>query len=81
MGDKQQQLLDRQQQQAILLSKKATAAMLGVSIGMVDKLVRTSRLAPVRLGRRVLFRRADVEALALTDRQRRAIGNTWGPVQ
>jgi excisionase family DNA binding protein len=59
--------------QPILISKKAAAGLLGISIGMVDKLVRQGRIERVRLGRRVLFRRDDVETLTLTDRQKKAL--------
>jgi excisionase family DNA binding protein len=67
---------------AILLSKKVTASMLGISVGMLDKLVRQGKIEPVYIGRRVLFRRDAVYELTLTDRQRRALRiETAGTVQ
>ena len=57
---------------AILLSKKSAAAMLSISKGMVEKLVRLRKLEPVRIGRKVLFRREDIEKLAMTSSQRKA---------
>ncbi len=56
----------------ILLTKKQSAALLNISVGMLDKLTRQGRIEPVRLSKKkVLFRRDDVERLALTPRQRR----------
>lgn len=64
---------------SILVNKKTAAALLGISIGMLDKLVRQGRIDPVRIGRRVLFRRDSIDALTLTERQRAAIvGGSWG---
>jgi excisionase family DNA binding protein len=57
----------------ILVSKKIAAGLLGISIGMFDKLVRQGRIEPVHIGRRCLFRRDAIEDLSLTDRQRRAL--------
>jgi excisionase family DNA binding protein len=66
----------------ILVSKKVAAGLLGISIGMLDKLVRQGRIEPVHLGRRVLFRRDAIEELTLTERQRRALRiDTAGTVQ
>ena len=65
----------------LLISKKTAAALLGISVGMLEKLVRQGKIEPVRIGRRVLFRRDAVEALALTDTQRKAIGRTTRLVQ
>ncbi len=49
----------------VLLVRIAEAArMLGVSPGMVRKMIADGRLSTVRLGRAVRLRRADVEALA-----------------
>jgi excisionase family DNA binding protein len=59
--------------QPILISKKAAAELLGISVGLLDKLVRMGRLERVRLGGRSLFRRDDLERLALTPRQQRAL--------
>ncbi len=58
---------------AILISRKQTAIVLGISLGMVDKISRQGLLEPVRLGKKVMFRRSDVEMLALTPSQRRAM--------
>jgi excisionase family DNA binding protein len=57
---------------AILISRKQSAAILGVSVSMVDKLIRKGELEAVYLGDRVLLRRANVESLALTPSQRKA---------
>ena len=57
----------------ILVNKKTAATLLGISIGMLDELVRQGRIEPVRLGRRVLFRRDSIEQLTLTQRQRDAL--------
>jgi excisionase family DNA binding protein len=67
---------------SILVSKKVAAGLLGISIGMVDKLMRQGHIEPVRIGRRVLFRRDAIEQLTLTDRQRRSLrAATTGAVQ
>ena len=58
----------------ILINKKSAASLLGISKGMIEKLVRLRKLEPVRIGRKVLFRREDIEALALTPSRRRALG-------
>jgi excisionase family DNA binding protein len=58
---------------AILISRKQSAALLGVSVSMVDKLIRKGELEAVYLGDRVLLRRADVESLTLTPSRRRAM--------
>ncbi len=67
----------------ILISKKTAAVLLGISVGMLDKLVRQGRIEPIRLGRRVLFRRDSIETLTLTEKQRAAIvgGSCRGLVQ
>lgn len=57
----------------ILISKKTAAGLLSISIGMLEKLVRLRKLEPVKIGRKVLFRREDIELFALTERQRDAI--------
>jgi excisionase family DNA binding protein len=57
----------------ILLSKKEAAALLNISVGMIEKLVRQGVLEPIRLGKRVLFRRDAIEELTLTPRHRRAL--------
>ncbi len=67
---------------AILISRKQTAILLGISVGMVDKLIRQGQLEPVYLGKRVLLRRDAVEVLTLAPRQRRALrAATAGSVQ
>ncbi len=68
---------------SILVNKKTAALLLGISVGMLDKLVRQGRIEPVRLGRRVLFRRDSIESLTLTEKQRAAIlrGRCRGLVQ
>jgi excisionase family DNA binding protein len=58
---------------SILVSKKIAACLLGISVGMLMKLVRQRKIEPVRLGKRVLFRRDSIEELALTPRQRKAL--------
>jgi len=67
----------------ILVDKKTASMLLGISVGMLDKLVRQRRIEPVRLGRRVLFRRDSIEALTLTEKQRAAVarGSCPGTVQ
>jgi excisionase family DNA binding protein len=57
------------------------AALLGISVGMLDKLVRQGRIEPVRIGRRVLFRRDAVEQLTLTSRQKSALASGSALVQ
>ena len=65
-----------------LIGKKATAELLGISVGLLEKLVRQRRIEPVRLGKRVLFRRDDVERLALTPSQQKVErAQPVGPVQ
>ena len=48
----------------ILVSKKASAKLLGISIGLLDKLRRQGRIEGVPIGKRIMFRREDVERLA-----------------
>jgi excisionase family DNA binding protein len=67
--------------QPILLSKKQAAEMLGISIGLLDKLVRQGQIERVRIGRRTLFRRDAIEALTLTQSQRRALARPAGTIQ
>lgn len=57
----------------ILLSKKEAATLLNISIGLLEKLIRRRQLIPVKLGRRTLLRRDDVEGLAMHRRQRTAM--------
>jgi excisionase family DNA binding protein len=44
-------------------SRDSVAAMLGVSPQLVDKLLKSGRLPSRRLGRRILIRLRDVEAM------------------
>lgn len=67
--------------QPLLVSKREAAQMLGISIGLLDKLVRTGRIERVRIGRRSLFRRDAIEALTLTNSQRKALARLSGPIQ
>jgi len=60
-------------QEPLLLSKKLTAKLLGISTGMVGKLRRQGVLEGVQIGTRILFRRVDVEALTLTPKQKKAM--------
>jgi excisionase family DNA binding protein len=55
------------EQERILLDKKATAALLSISLRSVDYLVAAGRLRPIRIGKRVLFRRSALEAFAQRD--------------
>jgi Helix-turn-helix domain len=61
----------------LLISKKIAAKMLGISIGLLDKLRRQGRIEGVPVGRRVMFRVADIETMALTPTQRRTMCGTW----
>jgi len=45
----------------ILVSKKIASALLGISIGTLDRLVRQGKIKAIRVGRRVLFKRASLE--------------------
>jgi hypothetical protein len=66
----------------ILISKKLAARLLGISIGMIDKLRRQGKLHAVPIGKRAMFRRVDIEALAMTPAQRKALNRECaGPVQ
>jgi hypothetical protein len=65
--------------ESILVSKKIAAKLLGVSIGLIDKLRRQGKLQSVSLGKRAMFRRADIEALAMTPAQRRVFEQECGP--
>lgn len=58
----------------ILVTRKNAAALLSISVGMLDKLVRQGVLEPIRLGRkRVYFRRDTIEELTLPPSRRRAL--------
>jgi excisionase family DNA binding protein len=45
----------------LLISKRTAATLLGISIGTLDRLVRQGKLRAIRIGRRVLFKRASLE--------------------
>lgn len=45
----------------MLMSRKEVASYLGVSVGLLDRLVRQGAIHAVRIGRRVLFRRDVLE--------------------
>ena len=68
---------------SILISRKSAAVLLGISIGTLDMLVRKGTLEPVRLGKRVMFNRQDIETLALPPSRRRVFDslNLEAPVQ
>jgi excisionase family DNA binding protein len=53
----------------ILLGRRETAAALGVSLRTVDALVVNQELIPVRIGKRVLFRRSAVERFGSKDHE------------
>ena len=56
------------EQEKILLDRKTTASVLGgISLRTLDGLVASGELKPTRVGRRVLFRRADLERFARRD--------------
>jgi excisionase family DNA binding protein len=46
----------------ILLNKEEASAALSISTSMLDRLVREGKIRPVRMGTRVLFKVADLEA-------------------
>lgn len=45
----------------LLLDRRGAAVLLGVSASTLDRLAREGTLHPVRLRRRVMYRRADLE--------------------
>jgi excisionase family DNA binding protein len=47
-----------------LFSRQEVAEVLGISKGMVDKLLGLGKLQPTRIGRRVLFHRDYIEKIA-----------------
>ena len=53
-----------------LLNKRETAKYLSLGVSTVDKLLALKRLKPVRLGRRVLFLREDLDKFILENRQK-----------
>jgi len=48
----------------ILVDRKGTAALLGISVRTLFDLVRNGELTPVRIGARQLFRRTDLAKFA-----------------
>ncbi|MCH8270229.1 MAG: helix-turn-helix domain-containing protein [Planctomycetes bacterium] len=44
-----------------LLSKKATAVLLGVSVRTIERAILAGSISPVRIGWRVMLRASDVE--------------------
>ena len=55
-----------------LVDRKTTTVILGgISLRMLDYLVSTGELRPIRIGRRVLFRRKDLEVFARHDHRTR----------
>jgi len=48
-------------QEVKLLTRKETAKYLRLGISTIDKLLATKTIKPVRLGRRVLFRKEDLD--------------------
>jgi len=65
--------MTREAIEPILLSRKIAGKLLGISVGMLDKLRRQGRIEDVRIGKRVMFRRDSIEELARTPMQRRIV--------
>ncbi len=55
------------QKERLLLGRKRTAAALDISLRTLDNLVRNRELAPIRIGRRIMFQRSAVERFAQTN--------------
>jgi excisionase family DNA binding protein len=51
----------------LLLSKRSTAAMLGISMRTLENLVAIREINPRRIGRRVLFDAREIERFARRD--------------
>lgn len=69
------QAIEREpQMEVLLLDKKQTAALLGVSARTVHSLIRLGRLKAKRIGRRVLVAREEVERFARRDHPERTDG-------
>jgi predicted DNA-binding transcriptional regulator AlpA len=47
--------------ESFLLGRKRTAAALDVSTRTIDNLVVSGQLVPVKIGKRVMFRRSEIE--------------------
>jgi hypothetical protein len=59
--------------QPLLLSTKKAAKKLGVSEWTLNHERRLGRIDAVRIGRRWFYRIADIEGMALTTREKRAL--------
>ena len=55
----------------ILVGKREAAAMLSVSMRTIDNLIYVKALPVRRVGKRVLFRRTDLERFATSDHETR----------
>ena len=53
----------------ILLSRKDAAQLISLSVRTLDYLVSSGELKPLRVGKKLLFRRAALEAFARRDHQ------------
>ena len=47
--------------ESLLLGRKRTAAALDVSTRTIDNLVESGQLVPLKIGKRVMFRRSEIE--------------------
>jgi len=56
--------------QALLVSRKDAAILLGICLSKVDHLVHGKILRPRRIGKRVLFVRSELESLVTGNRLR-----------
>jgi len=57
-------------QEVKLLTRKETARYLRLGISTVDKMLAQKTIKPVRLGRRVLFRKEDLDAFILEKKEK-----------
>jgi len=57
----------------ILISRKRSSKLLGISVGTFDMLRRRGVIEGVPIGKRILFRLEDVQRLALRPSQRKAL--------
>ena len=55
----------------LLLSKRSTAATLGISVRTLENLVAVREIVPRRIGKRVLFEAREIERFARRDHQTR----------
>ncbi len=59
-----------EQGSAILISRQAASQLLGVSVRMLDGLIKKGELRPRRVGeKRIMFERAELERFARGDHQ------------